>query len=249
MNRSEDKTKGENLVNYFSVAGKHHEYKKENNQDAFLYRQEDEYFAMALADGVSACKYSKEGAMIVCEAVVYFLLKHSKRLFLMDKAEISSSLLSDVLYHLRKVAENNNHDIDEYSSTLACVLYDSQSRKMLYFSIGDSLITANKSDDCYIVAMPSDSRNGCCVTTSFNAFSTAKVGIIDVESASSIMISSDGAWHLMYRRNRMYQNIKEIILKHEYDKLKETLLEKEKFDDCSFVIMDLRAFQKRSKSA
>lgn len=244
-----NKTKGEQLVDFFSVAGKYHDFKSENNQDALLYRENGKYYAMVLADGVSTCAHSREGAMIACETVIGFLLEQSERLFCMDERDIANSIVQNVRYHLEKKVEEYHNSIDDYSSTLACVLIDNMNNRMLYFSVGDSLITATKNDNCYVVAMPSDSRNGCCVTTSFNAFSMSKVGIIDIGDISSVMISSDGAWHLMYRRNRMQQDIKDTIVKHEYDKLKEMLLEKERFDDCSFVAMDLRAFRKRSKSA
>ena len=239
------KTKGVLLMDFFSVAGKHHDYKGENNQDALLYKQNRYYSAMVLADGVSTCAHSKAGATIACEAVADFLLKHGERLFCMNEQSIAESLISQVLYHLSKVAEEQIHDIEEYSSTLACILYDKKKNRMLYLSIGDSLITAAKDDKCYIVTMPSDSRNGCCVTTTLNTAKMAKVGVVDVNKVSSVMICSDGAWHLMYRRNRMLQTIKDTIIKHEYEKLKEMLLEKERFDDCSFISMNLRAFSGR----
>lgn len=232
-------------MNYLSVAGKHHNYKSENNQDAILYKRNDKYCAMVLADGVSTCEQSKTGASIACEAVTEFLLQHSERLFCMKEQDTASSLISKVIYHLKAVADKQHHSIEEYSSTLACVLYDREKNKMLYFSVGDSLITATKDDKCYIVAMPADSRNGCCVTTTLNAASMAKVGIVETDDISSVMICSDGAWHLMYKRNRMQQSIKETIVSHEYDRLKEMLLEKERYDDCSFITMDLRAFSRR----
>lgn len=234
---------------YLSVAGKHHEYKSERNQDALLYRKRGKYFAMGLADGVSTCEHSKEGAEITCETVIDFLLKHSERLFYMDENEVANGIILNVRHYLKKIAEEYGNSIEDYSSTLACVLFDTVNNKMLYFSIGDSLITATKNDNCYIVAMPCDSRNGCCVTTTFNAGLMAKVGIIDVDNISSVMLCSDGAWHLMYRRNRMSQEIKDVVVKREYDKLKEILLDKERSDDCSFISVDLGAFHRRSKSA
>lgn len=233
-------------MDYFSVAGKHHNYNGENNQDALLHKSTKAYSAIVLADGVSTCEHSKFGASITCKAVVDFLLEHGERLFCMNEQSIAESLISQVLYHLSKVAGEHNHDVEEYSSTLACILYDKKKNRMLYLSIGDSLITATKDDKCYIVAMPSDSRNGCCVTTTLNAAKMAKVGVVDVKEVSSVMICSDGAWHLMYKRNRMLQTIKDAILNHEYKKLKEMLLEKERFDDCSFITMDLGAFSRRT---
>lgn len=232
-------------MNYFSVAGKHHNYDSKSNQDAVLFKNNDEYCAMVLADGVSSCEYSKTGAEITCKSVAEFLLDHAERLFSMNEHETAQSLVGHILYSIKKTAGKNGNRIEEYSSTLACVLFDRNKNRMLYCSIGDSLITAIKGDNCYIVAMPSDSRNGCCVTTTCNAASKAKVGIIDTKDVATIMICSDGAWNLMYRRNRMQQTIKEMIIEHKYEQLKETLLGKERFDDCSFITMDLEELLRR----
>ncbi len=232
-------------MNYFSIAGKHHNYADENNQDAVMFKKNTEYCAMVLADGVSACKKSRTGAEIACKAVSEFLLKHAERLFAINEYEIADGLISHILYCLKETADKENTDIEEYSSTVACILFDRKHNRILYFSIGDSLITATKNDKCYIVAMPSDSRNGCCVTTTFNAASVAKVGFFDADNIESIMLSSDGAWHLMYRQNTMEQAIKELILNQEYDKLKKKLMEKERYDDCSFITMNLKEYSRR----
>ncbi len=227
-------------MNCFSAAGKHHNYRNEHNQDAMSYKQNNHYSTMVLADGVSACAHAGEGAEIACEVISDFLLTHSERLFSMDTQETAGALISQVTYHLQKTADEQQHSIEDYSSTLACVLYDSRKNRMLYFSLGDSLITATKNDQCYIVANPADSRNGCCVTTSWDAATNAKIGIVDAEDLSSVMICSDGAWHLMYKRNRMEQSVRSSIVSREYDRMKEILLRKERLDDCSFITMDLR---------
>lgn len=223
----------------FTAAGKHHNYMDEHNQDALSYKHNQHYSAMVLADGVSACAHAGEGAEIACAAVTDFLLRHGRALFHMQTQETADALVSQVQKHLQEAADANRHSVEDYSSTLACVLYDKQENRLLYFSIGDSLITATKNEKCYIVANPADSRNGCCVTTSWNAASSAKIGILDTNHISSVMICSDGAWHLMYKRSRMEQSVQNSIVNREYGRLKEILLRKERYDDCSFITMDL----------
>ena len=232
-------------MNYLSVAGKHHNYDEKNNQDAIIFKMNTDYCAMVLADGVSTCEEGGTGAKTTCAATAEFLLDHAERIFNMNKQKTADSLVEHIMQHLKENAENENKDVEEYSSTLACVLFDRKENKMLYLSIGDSLIIATQNDKCYVVAMPSDSRNGCCVTTTLNASRMAKVGIVDTENLGSIMICSDGAWHLMYRRNTMEQPIKELILNNDYTGLKEILLEKERFDDCSFITINLKDYSRR----
>ena len=156
-------------MNYFSVAGKHHNYELEYNQDAVLFDHNEEYCAMVLADGVSSCEQAKIGAETTCKSVASFLLEHAERLFSMGERETAGSLINHVLYSLKEIAHKSNKKVEEYSSTLACVLLDKNRNRMLYLSLGDSLITATKNNNCYVVAMPSDSRSCCCVTTTLNA--------------------------------------------------------------------------------
>lgn len=229
-------------MNYMSLAGSHHNYDNDCNQDSIMYGKNERFCAMVLADGVSSCSESAKGAEIVCKAVTAYLLKNGERLFYMPEYEIADCITSHILYKLERVSTEERNDIEEYSSTVAFTLCDRTTRKMLYFSIGDSLIIAIKKSNCSIVAMPGDSRNGCYVTTTEDVSSLAKTGIIGTENINSIIICSDGAWHLMYNRNRLCQDIKSLLISQNYTALKNTLAEKERFDDCSFISVDLNKF-------
>lgn len=231
-------------MNYFSTVGRHHK----QNQDKILFEKNRSYCAMVLADGVSTCSKSGKGAETVCYAVTEYLLKHGKRFFTMESQEAATCLLDYILFKLKQIAEQESALLEEYSSTMACILVDRYRNQMLYFSIGDSLILAVKEDRCNVVAMPSDSRNGCCVTTTLNASAMAKVGKLDTEHIQSVIICSDGAWHLMYHRNRLIPLVKETLIHQDYDHLKDILMEKDRFDDCSFISINLKECQRRKKA-
>lgn len=228
-------------MSYFSTVGKHHE----QNQDFFLFDKNRAYCAMVLADGVSACSKAGKGAETVCRAVTEYLLQHGKRFFAMDSQEAINCLLDYILFQLKQTAEQESALLEEYSSTVACILVDRYQNQMLYFSIGDSLILASKEDRCSVIAMPSDSRDGCCVTTTFNASAMAKAGKIDTEKIHSVIICSDGAWHHMYHRNRLHPLVKETLIHQNYEQLKNFLMEKDRFDDCSFISVNLKEYQRR----
>lgn len=237
-------------MNYMSLAGRHHNFNNACNQDSVMYSENKRFCAMVLADGVSSCSESAKGAEIVCSALTQYLLKHGERLFCMQNYEIAGCITSHILYKLDMTSKKEmKNDINEYSSTVACILCDRKTRKMLYFSIGDSLIIATKCNKCSIVAMPSDSRNGCYVTTTENVSSLAKVGIIETDEINSVIICSDGAWRLMYSRNRLDQNIKSLLIAQNYSGLKNILIKKERYDDCSFISVDLNEFYGRMKCA
>ena len=229
----------------FSAAGKHHGYDDNNDQDALIFKENESFCVMVLADGVSTCEKAKRGADVTCNSTADFMLEHAYELFLTDKGEAADMLTMNILEKLSIEASADNRDIEEYSSTVAAILFDRINDRMFYFNIGDGLIIAVKNNKCCIVAMPMDSRNGCLVTTSFDAAAKAKTGIVDTTDTHSVMICSDGAWHLIYHRNRMLQSIKEMILSRDYDRLKETFLEKERYDDCSFIIMDKKDHLRR----
>jgi len=235
-------------MNYMSEAGSFHDFDNTKNQDAVMCKKNRNYCVMVLADGVSACSKSGRGASIACDAVAEYLLRNSERFFEMQQHETSEHLISHILTKLKDEAAKNGFALEEYSSTVACILYNRNTGKMLYFSLGDSMIMATKADGCSVVAMPGDSRNGCCVTTTNNASLMAKVGVVDTEQINSVMICSDGAWHLMYNRNRMYQSVKQVLIEQDYAKLKEVLKNQERFDDCSFISVDLKKLQRRSIS-
>lgn len=229
-------------------AGLHHQYDNANNQDFVAFQKNRNYAVIALADGVSTCKKSRAGAKETCEAISEYLLKHGSRFMNMTEHEISECLLSHIFYKINQRAKSDNMNVNDYSSTAACILLDRRYNKVLFFSLGDSLILATKKNCCNVMAMPSDSRDGCYVTTTNGVANVAKVGVVDAESIKSIIICSDGAWNLMYHRNRLKEEVKGFLVEQEYTKLKELLMKKDRFDDCSFISMDLEEFRWR-KSA
>lgn len=239
--------RGFNLMLYLMTKkGSYHEKHRKANQDFIMHKEDDRYIALSLADGVSSCKYAKKGAKIACSVISEMLMNHAERFFEIDSNEAVCHILSKIKYELEKTAKN--HDIEEYSSTLVCVLYDRIANKVFYFSLGDSLIIAIKDKNCKIVAQPCDSRDGCYVTTTENAEYLAKSGIIDSDSIESIMLCSDGAWNLMYNRGRIDSEIKYLLTGKRFDILEKVLTEKNSIDDCSFISLNLSEFREEQKN-
>jgi len=234
------------VITFMNEAGRHHAYNNANNQDYIVFKKNRNFAVMALADGVSTCEKAQDGAREACEAISEHLLKHASRFMNMTEREISQCLLSNILSRIEKKAKADGIDITEYSSTIACILLDRRLNKVLLFSIGDSLILATKHDCCNVMAMPSDSRNGCYVTTTHGVAKLAQVGIMDARDIQSIVICSDGAWNLMYHRNHLETEVRECLIDKKYTKLKDLLMQKERFDDCSFISMDLNELRWRN---
>jgi len=228
-----------------SRKGRYHREKNLTNQDFVTGRETDRYIVLSLADGISACKYARKGAKIACNTAEEMLLNHGERFFYIESYDAINCILSKIRHEIEKEAK---HDIEQYSCTLICILYDKQTHKIFYFSFGDSLIMAIEKDRCKILAQPYDSRNGIPSITSRFAENIAHAGVTDA-NFESLMLCSDGAWNLMYKKGSLNTEIKKILINKNFNALKSFLKEKNGFDDCSFIAVNLSEFQEDTKNA
>ncbi len=218
-------------------------YHKENgteNQDVICHGRNGKFSVITLADGVSACREARKGAETAAREITRLFLEKGDYFLDFTAEETAELSLSHVCWELKKQADIKNEDVEEFSSTLASVLVDRRKKRMLCLNLGDAIILLSEKGKCRIVAMPSDSRDGCCVTTTEGAASMTDVKHLDLGSAEAVLICSDGAWHLMFRQNRLIPAVYDMIADHEYGELREFLTSKEHFDDCSFISLDLR---------
>ena len=218
-----------------SRKGRYHREKNLTNQDFVTGRETDRFIVLSLADGISSCKYARKGAKIACNTAEEMLLNHGERFFSIESYDAINCILSKIRHEIEKEAK---HDIEQYSCTLICILYDKQTHKIFYFSFGDSLIMAIEKDRCKILAQPFDSRNGIPSITSRFAENIAHAGVTDA-NFESLMLCSDGAWNLMYKKGSLDTEIKKILINKNFNALKSFLKEKNGFDDCSFIAVNL----------
>lgn len=224
------------------------------NQDFVMSGENNNLYAAALADGVSSCSQAVTGAVISCRVLIkLFLLKGDFLMSSESESEIKKSLeliSSHVLYELNNKAAHDCINLEEYSCTLAGVLADIKNDKILYYSTGDSVIIAVPKDGskCIVLTQPDNNSDGVCVTTTENAAMMSQLNILSARNLSSIIIFSDGAWHEIFDRNIMKQEVRELLMKHDYNKLKDFLNGHEIFDDYSFIALDLDAIAKKINS-
>lgn len=236
------------MINKFSKTGTYHKANGKENQDAVFSGENKRFAVIALADGVSECKEAKTGAEIAGKAITNLFLQKGEYFMEFEKEQTAKLVISHILYELRKKAESDAENTAAYSSTAASVLLDKKTKKMLFFSLGDSIIIAVKDKKCDILAKPSDSRWGCYVTTTEGAESAAKTNVINASEIDSVVICSDGAWKNMFDGNRLKNEVRTIIEDCEYDELKKFIQAQNGFDDSSFVSIDLRKIHRRKKN-
>lgn len=223
------------MIHTLCETGIYHKDRGKRNQDSVSSGKKGRYSVISLADGVSSCRYADEGAVIASSAITNLLLKNAKFFFEEDKAKIAELALSHIKHELREISQECGNDIEEYSSTVASILYDQKSKRLLFFSLGDSLILACKSGKCGILVRPSDSSNGCFVTTTVNADKMVRTGVIDGQKYDSVVILSDGAWKNILDNNRIDSRVKAFVEEGRYDQLSDYLLSQDCADDFSFV--------------
>lgn len=205
------------------------------------------FTVIALADGVSTCSMAGHGARIACDAIIELMLKRGDYFMECKKNDAIESILCHVQYKLKNDSERTGVDAGEYSSTLACVAIDRKTKKVFYFSLGDSMIFSVVSGACGILAKASDSCCGCPVTTSRGAAECAVAGVAEKGSLDSVMICSDGAWRTFFKHDTMKTDVQNMLCRCEYVKIGQFLENSEVYDDHSFISLEMN--KKRRKAA
>ena len=209
------------------------------NQDCILTGLKDRYRVIVLADGVSTCSKSGEGARIACIKTRDFVLVNAERLFRYKEETISEYIVDNVYRALSRESAVNNCDVNDYSSTLSAVLFDSKTNKAISFHLGDGIILLANDKGCSVLGAPSDHHNGTPVTTTEKAFKLSTVIKCDIANDNSVLICSDGAWTHMYNKGLLKKEVLECIVKCKFYLLDDYIRASRPDDDYSYVAMKI----------
>lgn len=223
----------------YSHAGSYHTAHHIRNQDCIQSCENNQFAVITLADGVSSCERSAEGAQTACRFMTELLSEKGGFFLEFEEEKRAELALGHVLYHLNRQARDQNQPVEVFSSTLSSVLIDKESNRLLSFNLGDSLIIGTSENQCPVISAPDDSRFGCCVTTTDIAPSRMRSSVRDIGSLSSVIICSDGAWKLMFSGNTLRKDVRNILQNRDYDGLSAFLESQQGFDDCSYVAVDI----------
>lgn len=224
-----------------SKTGDFHKKNNIGNQDCLVSGSDKRFSVISLADGVSTCSMAAAGAATAAEAVTEMFVEKGDFFLEFDKETTVDRVISHILFRLNKKAEQSGVEVEEYSSTIASILYDQVTGKMLVLNLGDSLIIGSGNGKCSILSNPSDSSLGCYVTTTKNVAEAVDVQLMSRAGYDSVLICSDGAWKMMVEKDRIRQSIRKMIEHQKYDQLKCFMEKQNNLDDCSFIVMDLNA--------
>ena len=249
----------------YSKTGSYHVDNGTENQDFIFTGSNDKYDIIVLADGVSTCKQAQVGAELAATELARLLLAKGEYFMNFSEETVAELALAHVKWELNRIAENDEMPVDEYSSTLAAVLREKKTNKLLLYSLGNALLLGIKDKKVSVIFQPGDTRNGTIVTTTIGAEKATNVRFVEgkakaytsrrkkngeferkpiyrygsIAEYDNIIILSDGAWKEVFKRGRMDPAAQEYV-KNEYFELLEIFLKrKNPFDDCSFVTIEL----------
>lgn len=222
------------MIHEFSRLGKQHDA----IQDYTCHYEDDKYLCIVLADGVSTCARSGEGARVAADALLNMFSRKASVLLDLDDDSVRDFALSHVVYELNKAASAAGEDVIAYSSTLAACLYDKKEERHLVFSIGDSMVMAMGYGRCNLLGMPDDSSSGCPVTTIHDASKYTRI-VRGEGNYEMFMALSDGAWREMFERNRLKDEVQTILNECDIKALEQFLEQQDPFDDCTFIVAEV----------
>ena len=234
------------MIESYSAAGRRHRQKKQEGQDALAFREKGTEAVIVLADGVSSCLFGGEGAGCCADAAADLLLQKGRNLLGCGGRETAEFITSHIVYEQQRAAKEQGRPAEEYASTLAAVYYDRRDGKLLYCSLGDSLILAVRRGQCEILALPPDSARGCCVTMTVHAERGMQTGILDARGVEAVYIFSDGAWEVLFEGGSLKADARTMLINRWYADLREYLQTQNCEDDASFISIDLKSTARRN---
>lgn len=220
---------------YYQKTGAYHTSIGTSCQDAFLNIEDSIYSLIALADGVSACKYGKVGAEKAIQALWDFIRMEGDNIFLYSPQKLTYLLLEHVRYYLELASLAETADIKEFSSTLAFACIEKKTGRTVVGNLGDSSIIGFLQNTTKLLFVPTRHTNKPSVTTSKYANKAMVIRYYDLSLGDCILLGSDGFSHASPAIDRSGISISEVLEKFEFSELDRYLEEYPEADDCTYV--------------
>lgn len=221
----------------YQKTGKYHLEKGLDNQDIVYEAESKTANIIVIADGVSSCYNSKQGAEIACKAVSDIMLNETAYMFSSSRGKVADLLSAYVYKQLSIVAKKDNQPVSSYSSTLSFVCYNKISGKIMTFVLGDSLIYLILDGNITLACKPKlfdDSKT--YTTTTQNVAEIIEINVFESQSSARYLLATDGAWKTFYSSGVLSDEIEQAVRE---EKIFDYLEEQQCTDDCSIVMMDV----------
>ena len=219
-----------------------HSIRNEKTQDVISIKSnlqsDNNYIAMALADGISESAFSRKAGEKLTDFLASFLYDHYESMI----CEIYQTAISDICAKVTEIlddmAESYSVDTSHFGSTLCGAVTDG--KKLFYFSCGDSIIFAiNAEKQVCIVA---EHCGAISAYTHCFTESDIKYGVVSADEFSALYLASDGFVSVIFEHGTesVKAEVKDFIINNNTKTLNEYLDNKLLMDDCSYCCAILK---------
>lgn len=225
------------MLFWMSDRGTRHIQEKKDCEDCIGAAVEENRVVLALADGVSTCKKAAKGAKIAVHTLLDLLMD----LDLTRPAGLQRQKIFEKVWNAHRLeAEKTGCSVEDYSCIYAALRYDRDTDRLFYLSLGDAMILAmGEETDRGLLAMPASKQNGTPASTTVHGERLLQIGHVCGKPYTSILLCSDGAWSLLYDRNRMKTEARKLIESENFEGITGYLKKGNGVDDCSFLALQL----------
>src|SRR5699024_9395863 len=96
------------MIKKLSKVGICHINTNGENQDSICHGQNENFYVISLADGVSTCMEAKSVAKIASESLTNLLLKKGEYFLKFNNNQIAKFALEHILFRLKQTAKDNS---------------------------------------------------------------------------------------------------------------------------------------------
>lgn len=220
---------------YYQKVGEYHKKVGGSCQDTFLNIEDSSYSLIALADGVTACKFGKLGAEKAIEALGNFVQLEGEKLFLYAPEKLAYLLVEHVLYYLELTAISKSSDLKDFSSTLSFAYIEKKTGRAVIGSLGDSSIFGIVDNAFKPLLVPTHRTTFPFVTTSNHANKAMSILYCDLHLGDCILLGSDGFTNALLGFANSDISFSELLEKFEFGGLDSYLETCGEADDCTYI--------------
>ncbi len=218
-------------------------------QDKVLCSKEGRVDIIALSDGAGSKKLSDKGASISVTVTCRVITEMFDKLFKTSNNEISKIIVSNILKYIGIESENQNVNINEFSSTLMFVAISKE--RYIIGHLGDGIIGKIDKGMLSVLSQADNGEysNETFFVTSKDAVDRLRIQKGFINEESGFILMSDGSADSLYdKRNNCLSpvssqmiewldtNPEDVVTKAISDNI-EQFISKKTFDDCSVAIM------------
>jgi hypothetical protein len=220
---------------HYCKTGAFHEDAATACQDAYCTAENASYALIAIADGVSACRYGQEGAKTVTAAIWDYIESEGENVFLFAPPKLAYLLTEHILYHLELTAWKLQADLQELASTAAFACIEKKSGKAVIGNLGDSLVFGSISGSPAAIFALKPPTKTPHTTISPDAHKKMSLAYRTLSFGDTILLGTDGFLHALRALDNHSPQFDRAVQTFDFIDLDSHLFDFPEPDDCTYV--------------